>query len=434
MFNWLRGKQKETEGKTKAENTITIKNFDDFARYVQSFIYTSSYNVNVNKMLRQIPENPFISSALEKIQQGFYSIGWSVYYEGREGERKEARDNKVYNSIRDPNKLMDTSDYMYYCSLYWTIFGEFLIRKVKLYDKYDLWVYSPGEYKINYDSNNLLSGIKSIELGTQTITGKELDNFYYKRMPNLYSKTTGLNRVVSLALLHDYYCLISRWNNGILANTGKRQFLILTDSLGTGNSVEKIKDAIAESNGSDNVGDPLVITGFDKENTVLQVLDFSPRDFDYLTAMNEIRNITGNVLGVPDEMLGGKNQQKYNSAKEAKKALYTENILPMCEQIKAAQNRLFKNDLQKNRFVDYDATGIEALRDNQIELINALNTSEFHTVNEKRKQLGLDEVEGGDEILIKGMPSTLKDVIEGATEPEDTNPSPEDVGDGESEE
>ena len=426
MFNFLKKKEKSPEV-IKENNEIVIKSFNDMVSMFQNFISTSSYNLNLNKMLRQMPENPFISAALDRIQQGFYAVEWSVYAESEKGEKKETKDNKVYSSIKQPNKIMDTNDYMYFCNLYWTIFGEFLIQKVKLYDKYDLWVYAPGEYKINYDSNNLLAGIKSIEINNKLITGKELDNFCYKRMPNLYSKTTGLNRVISLALLHDYYCLISRWNNGILANTGKRQFLILMDMLGTGNTKEKIKDQIAESNGADNVGDPLILTGFEKDNTIIQTLDFAPRDFDYMTAMLEIRNITSNVLNVPDLLIGGKDNAKYNNMKEAKEALYTENIIPACSQIKAAQNRLFSNDLTNRRQVDYDTSNIEVLKDKQIDYINALNTSEFHKVNEKRKLMGMDDVDGGDVILIKGMPSTLEDVVSGEVEPVDDDPSTEDV-------
>ncbi len=421
-------KRKEEKLKNiKENNQIVIKSFDDMLQLYKNFISTSSYNMNLNKMLRQMPENPFISSALDRIQQGFYAINWSVYMEGRNGEKKEIKDNIVYNSIQQPNKLMDTNDYMYFCLLYWTIFGEFLIRKIKLYDKYDLWVYAPGEYKVNYDSKNLLSGIQSIEVGNQIIKGKDLDNFCYKRMPNLYSKTTGLNRVISLALLHDYYCLISRWNNGILANTGKRQFLILLDMLSTGNTVEKMKDQIRESNGADNVGDPLILQGFEKDKTIIQTLDFAPRDFDYMSAMLEIRNITSNVLNVPDLLIGGKDNAKYNNMKEAKEALYTENIIPASSQINAAQNRLFRSDLPNNRQVGFDVNNIAVLKDKQIDYLNALNSSEFHKVNEKRKAMGLDEVENGDVILIKGMPSTLDDVVTGYAEPDDTNPSSEDV-------
>ena len=201
----------------KKEQGTTIKNFNDLLNYVKAF-NISPYTVNVQRMLKQIPENPFISSALERMQQGFYSIDWSVYEENTEG-KNEKKDNIVYRSLINPNALMDTDDFLYYCYLYWTIFGEFLIQKIKLYNKYDLWIYSPAEYTINYNNNNILFGIQSIDLSNgKKISGKELENFCYKKMPNLYSKGNGINRVTSLALLHDYYCLISRWNNSILKN------------------------------------------------------------------------------------------------------------------------------------------------------------------------------------------------------------------------
>lgn len=409
----------------KKEQGTTIKSFNDLLNYVRTF-NISPYTVNVQRMLKQIPENPFISSALERMQQGFYSIDWSVYEENTEG-KNEKKDNIVYRSLINPNALMDTDDFLYYCYLYWTIFGEFLIQKIKLYNKYDLWIYSPAEYTINYNNNNILFGIQSIDLSNgKKISGKELENFCYKKMPNLYSKGNGINRVTSLALLHDYYCLISRWNNSILKNSGKRQFLILLDQLGTGETIEKIQDRISENSGADGIGKPIILSGFD-EKSKIHNLDFTPRDFDFMEATAEIRNITSNVLNVPDLLIGGKDNAKYNNMQEAKKALYTENIIPAAEQIKSCINRLFQKDFGHNELIDFDTSKIEVLKDNKIELINTLNASEFHTVNEKRKMLNLDSINGADEILIKGMPSTLTDVLNGEVEPIDNNPSEDDI-------
>ena len=409
----------------KKERGTTIKSFNDLLNYARAF-NISPYTVNVQRMLKQIPENPFISSALERMQQGFYSIDWSVYEENTEG-KNEKKDNIVYRSLINPNALMDTDDFLYYCYLYWTIFGEFLIQKIKLYNKYDLWIYSPAEYTINYNNNNILFGIQSIDLSNgKKISGKELENFCYKKMPNLYSKGNGINRVTSLALLHDYYCLISRWNNSILKNSGKRQFLILLDQLGTGETIEKIQDRISENSGADGIGKPIILSGFD-EKSKIHNLDFTPRDFDFMEATTEIRNITSNVLNVPDLLIGGKDNAKYNNMQEAKKALYTENIIPAAEQIKSCINRLFQKDFGHNELIDFDTSKIEVLKDNKIELINTLNASEFHTINEKRKMLNLDSITGADEILIKGMPSTLTDVLNGETEPIDNNPSEDDI-------
>ena len=41
--------------------------------------------------------------------------------------------------------------------------------------------------------------------------------------------------------------------------------------------------------------------------------------------------------------------------------------------------------------------------------------------------LNLDSITGADEILIKGMPSTLTDVLNGEIEPIDNNPSEDDI-------
>ena len=405
-------------------------NFNDFISLAN--LGYAGYNIDINRFLKEIPENPFVSSALERMQQGFYPIAWNVYKETAK-DKQLINSNIVAMSLRSPNIIMDTNDFLYHCYLYWSVYGEFLMQKIKLFNKYDLWVYSPQEYEIEHFDKNLLQGIKSIKIGDQVYTGKDLDNFVYKKAPNLYSKTKGLNKVTSLVLLHDYYCLISRWNNNLLKNSGKRQFLILLNMLPTGESIEKLQDKIAESSGADNVGKPTILTGFD-ERSKIQNIDFAPQDFDFMSAVAEIRNTTSNVLNVPDLLIGGKDNAKFNNLIEAKKALYTENIIPACEQIMSALNRLFVRDLKLNELVGFDTSRIEVLRDNQIDLINALNVSEMHTINEKRKLLNLESIDGADEILVKGLPSTLTDVLSGELEPQDNNPSSEDIDDGENKE
>ena len=172
---------------------------------------------------------------------------------------------------------------------------------------------------------------------------------------------------------------------------------------------KELEDNIKSKSGAKNTGAPLILDGTDID---IRNGDFTPRDFDFLTALDEIRNITASVLNVPSILIGDRTNSKFSNYKEAKKDLYTENIIPMAEQIAEHLNGIFKDKLTSNEFIDFDTSKIEVLKEDRNTKMERLNNITYLTINEKRAELEYPPIENGDDILISTSMTPLKEIYE----------------------
>ena len=168
-----------------------------------------------------------------------------------------------------------------------------------------------------------------------------------------------------------------------------------------------VLEEIKSKSGANNTGVPLILDGTDID---IKNGDFTPRDFDFLTALDEIRNITASVLNVPSILIGDRTNSKFSNYKEAKKDLYTENIIPMAEQIAEHLNGIFKDKLGPNERIDFDTSKIEVLKEDRNTKMERLNNISYLTINEKRAELEYPPVENGDDILINTGMAPLKEI------------------------
>ena len=390
-------------------NTRTsVGSLSDFINFFGAN-YTD-YSIDETRFLQELHRNPFTSAAINRISDGLNNLVWSTYKKGRGDNINDVKFSYVKNTIDEPSKLTNTDQFIDYFALYYVLFGELLVQKVDLGSKADLILYRKGTYTLEFNTN-ILQGLKTIRIGASTFSGDDLKNFHYVRNTNINNKVaglgTGISNTVSLALFHDYYCLIMKWNNSILKRGGKRDFALIFKKFMNDKKKEEAATNILNASGASNIYKPLVLDGSEVD---LVNLDFSPKDFDFLQAIDEIRNMTSNVLNVPSILIGDRTNQKFSNYKEAKKDLYTETIIPLAETIKEYLNKILKDKLQPNEFIDYDTSKIEVLKDDRATLINMLTNASFLTINEKRAILEYDAVEGGDEILLSGIYTPLSEV------------------------
>ena len=385
-----------------------IISINEFGRIFDTF-----YKNDSEKFLNELYDNPFTSSAIVRINEAINNLVWSTYKKGHKDNITEVKDSFVNRTIRSPSNILNTDQFINYFALYYIIYGELLIMRNDLYTKSELVILKRGTYTVEYDDTNVLNGIKRIRVGMNEYTGEMLKQFTYIKSINIYDNIagigTGISKVKSLSMLHAYYCYITAWNVGILKNGGKREIIALVKTFLNPGKRKELEDNIKSKSGAKNTGVPLIIDGTDID---IKTGDFSPKEFDFLNALDEIRNITASVLNVPSILIGDRTNSKFNNYKEAKKDLYTENIIPMAEQIAEYLNGMFKDKLGVNERIDFDTSKIEVLKEDRNTKMERLNNITYLTINEKRAELEYPPIENGDDILISTSMTPLKEIYE----------------------
>jgi hypothetical protein len=100
----------------------------------------------------------------------------------------------------------------------------------------------------------------------------------------------------------------------------------------------------------------------------------------------------------------------YQNRREARKALYTETILPLLDRIADDLNNWLVPQFGESLTLAYDADSIEALQEDREALFNQIQKADWLTVNEQRVMAGYDEREEADVILAWKAKAPLQDL------------------------
>ncbi len=168
-------------------------------------------------------------------------------------------------------------------------------------------------------------------------------------------------------------------------------------------AIDQLKQKLrSQSQGPKNNGNIPIIDGD------LDTLDVSVRAKDALVleqkdkAALEICNVTN----FPPMLIGINDHSKYKSAKEAKKALWENVILPELNELKDGLNR-WLSPKYGDVYLDFTIDHIDALREDR----PVQDLAGIATVNEARSRLGLPKMDGpgGDELYL-GFVQGVKDM------------------------
>ena len=176
-----------------------------------------------------------------------------------------------------------------------------------------------------------------------------------------------------------------------LDNKGSQKVLFndTEDEIGA-EEIDKLKQSLrGKAQGSRNSANLPIIDG------KLGVIDVSARAKDALVleqreqAAREICN----VLNFPVQLVGI-DSSTYQNAKESKKALWENVIIPILCEVRAGLNRWLTPYFGKDLYLDFDLTGIDALQEDKLMRFKAIKESAgMITINEAREAAGFKPYE-----------------------------------------
>ena len=248
------------------------------------------------------------------------------------------------------------------------------------------------EYPVDQDTGR--SQLKQIKLWNP------LDDFY------------GLSPILASAYNIDQHNLAGLHNVALLKNgctpSGMLKFepkdeTGMSATLTDDQRARLLEDLEMRFQGSSNSGRPMLLEG----NFEYKQLGLNPKDMDFLELLNLSAREIALCFGVPAQLIGIPEANTYSNMETAKLALYEETVIPLLTRVQSDLNEFLSPLYDGDIKIEYDLTSIPAMAEKTKQVY--LNVSQavqngIMTRNEAREKLGLEEIEGADELYI---PSNL---------------------------
>ena len=279
----------------------------------------------------------------------------------------------------------------------------------------------PGETSIPKAYKYKLNGTVVAKYDADPLTGQS-DVKHFKFW-NPLDDYLGLSPLMAAAQDLDQHNMIAKHNIGLLVNGARPSGAIVfkpTDDMG---NISMLTDAqraqVAQDlenrfTGQKNAGRPMLLEGdFDWKE-----MGLSPRDMDFLQNKHMAAKDIALCFGIPSQLIGIPDSQTYANVQEARLALYEETIIPLALRIESDLNEWLAPAFGDNISIKYDIDAIPAMTERRRRIYENVVSAVREGIisrNEARDRLGMEPVNGGDEVFIAanlfplGAPDTAPD-------------------------
>lgn len=215
-----------------------------------------------------------------------------------------------------------------------------------------------------------------------------------------------------------------RWNFSLLKRGGRPSGILSINKTLDKETLQRIReDADSKFGGAENAGKMMVLQNVDGGMEWIET-STSPKDADWIEGMQHMERNISKAYQVPSEMLNDGATKTYSNYEEARKAFYTETVIPHAKDIKADLNMwllpLF--NAVGELIITFDKTKIEALQEDMQKRrleIRAGYMVGLAFINEWRQEMGFELVDDKDNIRV--APLNLVPFATMMTPPDDVN-------------
>ena len=288
-------------------------------------------------------------------------------------------------------------------------------------EKYEYMVNGRVANTYMIDQENGFSELKHIKLWNP------LDDYY------------GLSPMSAAAVEVDQFNMSSKHNVNLLQNGARPSGAVIFKpqddagfavNLSESQRQQLITDMNNRFTGANNAGRPMLLEGdFDWKE-----MGLSPKDMDFLNLKHMIATDIALCFGVPSQLVGVPDSQTYANVAEARLALYEETIIPHLRKMASDLNEWLVPLFDDRLTLEFDIDAIPALSERvkrTYENVTSAVREGIMSRNEARQQLGLEPVEGADDLYIS---ANLFPISDGEVEKPENPINQEDLEDYDDEE
>lgn len=345
---------------------------------------------------------------ISRISQCVAGIPYTV----KIGDKEAATGNKFLSLLARPNPSQSYKTFMRVAVMHRLIGGNTYIHgnKVSTGRIMELTLLRPDRvtvevnaydepYRYSYTKNGKQEFfyIEPLTLESEVLQIKE---------PNPLCDIYGMSPITAASMSIDQHNESGEWNKKLLENSARPPGVLAMKDRGDNTQILKPKQLREISNdlnkkfaGFRNAG-KIPVTSFDME---WRSMGMSPTDMDWINGKSSTARDICLAFGYPPFLLGMPEGATYNNVTEAKLALYEETVIPLTESMYSELSYFLSYHTGLAIEIVPDLDQVSALQPRrEIARTNArLDVGAgIITINEGRQEIGYDEVEGGDEIMV----------------------------------
>lgn len=377
------------------------------AYYSGQPVYTDTKYAGVSR--EGYGKNPYVYACVRTIAMSCAGIPWGVYVKrGKqwieyEGESGNVAASKLYTLWNKPNPQHSLARLIERTASFLELSGNNYTEcngpesgpPMELYAlRPDRMTIVPGDAqnpiaRYEYRANNEVEKFDRNKDGTFNI----LHMPYFHPLDDWYGLPPAFPAIRSL----DQNNSSKDWNLALLQNGAVPSGFIKKEEDLSDSQFERLQQLINERfAGPLNAGRPMTLEG----GMSWQQGALSPLDMSWLEGLKLSAREIAIAFGVAPELIGDAANKTHANYAEARLALYQENLLPKMDWFRDEYNSWLTPRFGDNLRLDYKRDEIEALQEDRDKLWVRVNTASYLSVNEKRNEVGYDDIPGGDVVLV----------------------------------
>jgi HK97 family phage portal protein len=292
-------------------------------------------------------------------------------------EQEEVDDHPVLDLLYSPNPIMSDTDLKTALAAHLLIAGNAYLDGAQAVQTGErrgrpvyLWPLRPD--KVTVKAGTWREPVSGYRYDEGKPVEFDVDQVMHLKLFNPLDSFYGMGPIEAAARGIDQHNAASAWNTGLLQNGAAPPWVMAIKGSVKPEERENFKEQIQDRlAGPENARKPVVTsTGSDGGLDVTK-LGFNPLEMDFLEGKKMSAYEIAAAFNVPAQLVGIPGAQTYANYEQARKALYTEGVLPLADMICAGLTRwLLPKFGATDLYLYYDKGQIDALQEDLTELFN----------------------------------------------------------------
>lgn len=360
-------------------------------------------------------QNPIVFACASMIASAAASVKLELHSWDKDGMKTVATKHPVLDLLEKPNKMQTWEEFAIEMVSWHRIAGEvFILRLPANGQAKELYVLDPSKMEVKGSGNGNIP-----EKFIYTVDSDKREypvNRFSGESQILHIKTNnpndpwrGLSPLSPAARAVDIHNAGARWNSSLLNNSARPSGVLEIAGAVDASTAERLRKWFKDAwQGAGNAGGLPLLTGGAK----FTALSHNPKDMDFQNSMSAAAKDTGLVYGVPLPLLTME-ASTFSNMDAAQERLWTETVLPLLDllikKLSAFVVPLFGDTKMRLAYNADSVPALEAKRERLYKRMKEAVAGGLLTPNEARLEMGFDEIEGGENLLVPGTLRPIND-------------------------